>query len=137
MIPKRSHSLNDAEKNMEGADHRAEVLAGEYETKTKATFKDKGYEDRWFLVNANSALAEVVLPIPTAIYKARLVDHIKQEGQKAYDVKVPTHLWSFFFRESFLHYFGLVSGRTVEWHQRHPNVYRRHNWKYRTWFPKG
>ena len=29
------------------------------------------------------------------------MDHIKREGQKAYDVKVPTHMWSFFFRESY------------------------------------
>ena len=117
-------------------DHRAEVLAGKCETEIKATFKDKG-DGRWFPVDTSSSLVEVVLPAPTSIDKARLVDHIKQEGQKAYDVKVPTHLWSFFFRESFLNYFGLVSGRTVEWHQRHPNVYRRHNWKCRTWFPKG
>ena len=55
-------------------------MAEKCKTKIKATFKDKRDEGRWFLVNASSALSEVVLPTSIAIDKAKLVDHIKQGG---------------------------------------------------------
>ena len=93
-------------------------------------------EGRLFLVDINSSLVGVVLPTLISINKAELVDHIKQEGQKVYDANVPTHLWSFFFRESFIHYFGSVSGTTVERRKGHPNVYRWHDWKCRAGLPK-
>ena len=86
--------------------------------------------------HANSALVRVVLPTPKAIDKAKIVDYIKHEGQKTDDAKVPTHLRSFFFRESFLYYFGSVDKTTVEWRKGHPNVYRHHNWKRRAGLPK-
>ena len=76
----------------------------------KATFKDEGDKGGLLPVDAISAMSEVLLPTPTVIDKTKLVDHIKQEGQKAADMKVPTHLWRFFFTESFLHYLGSVSG---------------------------
>ena len=59
-----------------------------------------------------------------AIDKAKLAEHVKQERQKAKNTKVPTHLWSFFFRMSFLRYFGSVSGASVKWKKGHQNVYR-------------
>ena len=53
---------------------------------------------------------DVAFSMPIFVDKADLIEHIKQEGQKLDDAEVPTHLWSLFFRESFLHYFGIISG---------------------------
>ena len=69
--------------------------------------------------------------------RADFLSYVKQEGQKADDAKVPTHLWSFFFRESFLLHFGTDSGTSLDWKRDHPNVYRRHDWRRRTVVPKG
>jgi hypothetical protein len=60
-------------------DSRAEASAKECKNEIKATLENEG---RWFPVDTSSASAEVVLPTPTAIDKAKLVDHIKQERQK-------------------------------------------------------
>ena len=93
LSPKRPCLLYDVEKALEITDHRAETSAKECETKIKATLAD---EVRWFLADASSASAKVLLPTPTSIDKAILVDHINQKGQKEDDVKVLTHLWRFF-----------------------------------------
>ena len=87
------------------------MMAKEGNNKIKVTLTDKG---RWFLFDAISASAGFVLPTPTAIDNGELVGHIEQQGQMADDAQVPTHLWSSFFRESFIHYFGSVSGVSVE-----------------------
>ena len=58
---------------------------------------------------------QVVYPTRTAIDKADVLVYAKQAGQKADDTKVPTHLWSFFFRKSFLQYFNLENGVEVIW----------------------
>ena len=76
-------------------------------------------------------------PTPTAIDKANFLAYVKQDGQKADDAKVPTHLWSFFFSESFLLYFGTESGTRVDWKREHMNVYQRHNWRRWEGIPKG
>ena len=68
---------------------------------------------------------------------ADFLSYVKQDGQKADDEKVPTHLWSFFFSRLFLLYFGMESGTRVNWKRRHTNVYQRHNWKRREGIPKG
>ena len=72
-----------------------------------------------------------------AIDKADILSYAKQDGQKANDTKVSTHLWSFFFSESFLLYFGTESGTRVDWKREHTNVYRRHDWRRREGIPKG
>ena len=63
--------------------------------------------------------------------------YVRQEGQKADDAKVPTRIWSFFFKESFLGYFGIEKGVEVDWRKEHSNVYRRHNWKRQNSLPRG
>ena len=101
--------LEDPERDLIKMDHRTEVLTKKCGTEGKVTFKEEGDKGRWFPVETSSAMSEILLPTPTAIGNATLVDHIKQEGQKADDAKVHTCLWSFFFRESFLHYSGSVN----------------------------
>ena len=61
-------------------DHRAEVSTNKCGTEGRAIFKEEEDKGRWFLVDASSATSNVLLPTPTAIDKATLVDHIKQEG---------------------------------------------------------
>ena len=51
----------------------------------------------WLSVDGRLATEHVVFPIATLMDKADFVSYAKQEGQKADDAKVPTHLWSFFF----------------------------------------
>ena len=77
MTPKWLRSLKDSGRDLERTDQRAEVLIKKCGTGGKSTFKDKGDEGRWFLVDASSAMSEVLLPTPTAIDKAKLVDHTK------------------------------------------------------------
>ena len=61
----------------------------------EVTLFDRGI---WLQAERNSASDRVVFPTPTAINKAELVEHVKQEGHKADDTKVPNRRWSFFFR---------------------------------------
>ena len=74
MSPKHPCLLYDTEKALEVTDHREEASVKECETKIKATLAD---EVRWFLADVSSASAKVLLPTPTSINKAELVDHIK------------------------------------------------------------
>ena len=60
-------------------------------------------------------LTDVIFLMLTSIDKVVLVGHVKEKGQKVDDAKVPTHVWSFFFKESFLHYFDLIVGWRVQW----------------------
>ena len=55
-----------------------------------------GDGDRWFPVNNRGTLEGIMCPMPMAIDKAKLVEHVKQKGQKIDKAQVPTHLWSFF-----------------------------------------
>ena len=75
------------------------------------------------------ALDQVVYPTPAAINIADFLVYVKQDRQKADDAKVPIHMWSFFFCESFLQYFGLENGAEVIWQNGHPNIYQSHSWK--------
>ena len=59
------------------------------------------------------ALNQVVYQTPTAINKSDFLASVKQDRQKADGEKVPTHMWSFFFRESFLQYFSLKNAVEV------------------------
>ena len=45
-----------------------------------------------------TVLTDVIFSTLTFIDKAALVEHMKQEGQKADDVKVSAPLWSFVFK---------------------------------------
>ena len=60
-------------------------------------------------------LDQVVYPTPTAIDKVDSLTYIKQDGQKMDDAKVPTHLWSFFFRDFFPQHFVLENRVAVVW----------------------
>ena len=81
----------------------------------------------WLSVDGRLTTEHVLSPTATAMDKADFLAYVKQEGQKADDAKVPTHLWSFFFCESFLLHFGSDSGTRLDWKRDHPNFYRRHN----------
>ena len=85
----------------------------------------------WLSVDRRLATENVFSPTATVMDKADFLAYVKQEGQKADDAKVPTHLWSFFFRESLLLHFGTYSGTRLDWKRDHPNVYRRHDWRRR------
>ena len=76
-------------------------------------------------------------PTTTPMENADFLAYVKQEGQKADNAKVPTHLWSFFLCESFLLYFDTYRGTKIEWKRDHPNIYRRHSWRKRVGVPKG
>ena len=75
--PKWSHLPKDVQMDLKGMDHMVEVSAEKCRTEIKATFKDEGDKGRWLPVNVSSASAEFLLPTPTVIDKAKLVDHIK------------------------------------------------------------
>ena len=59
----------------------------------------RGEEDvAWQPSYEGTASDQVVYPTLMAIDKADFLAYVKQDGQKADDAKVPTHLWSFFFK---------------------------------------
>ena len=89
------------------------------------------FQDGSLPVDGGSVSGQVLSPTPMVIDKADFLAYVKHDGQKAGDAKVPTHLWSFFFGESFLLYFGSESGTCVDWKREHTNVYRRYNWRRR------
>ena len=91
----------------------------------------------WIPVDGCSATKQVLSPTPTAIDKADFLVYVKQDGHKADNTKVPTHLWGFFFIESFLLYFGSESGTRVDLEREHMDVYQRHDWRRREGIPKG
>ena len=72
----------------------------------------------WQPIEQFSASDQVVFSTPTAINRVDFPAYIEQEGQKADDAKAPTHIWSFFFKESFLSYFGIENGVEVDWQKR-------------------
>ena len=72
----------------------------------------------WQPIDQSSASDKVGFLTPTAIDRADFLVYVKQEGHKADDTKAPTHIWSFFFKESFLSYFGIENGVEVDWQKR-------------------
>ena len=61
----------------------------------------------------------------------------KGDHQKADDADASTHLWSFFFKESFLSRFMVSRGRAGPWKRDGEDVYRRHPWNRREGMPEG
>ena len=62
---------------------------------------------------------------------------VKDDYQKADDAAAPTHLWSFFFRESFLDRFQKERGRPGPWQFNNVDVCQRHPWDRQDGMPPG
>ncbi|KAL7537841.1 hypothetical protein ACHAXR_008130, partial [Thalassiosira sp. AJA248-18] len=78
-------------------------------------------------------------PVDTTLFFSDEPDTqvLKQDGQKADDAAVPTHIWSFFFRESFMARFGQAQGRVVTWKPGNVDPFKRHDWQRHTTMPVG
>ena len=61
----------------------------------------------------------------------------KDDHHKADNALAPTHLWSFFFKESFLSHFLFFCRQPGPWKQGGENVYRRHPLNQRLVMPPG
>ena len=68
---------------------------------------------------------------------SRLPGVVKGDCQKADNAATLTHLWSFFFRESFLARFQEGRGPSRAWQARSLDPYRRHRWDRRNGMPQG
>lgn len=62
---------------------------------------------------------------------------VKADHQKADDAGTPTHLWSHFFRRSFLARIQKGAGMELRWEVGGPDVYRRHPLRRRDSMPEG
>ena len=67
----------DAKRSLSVTAHRDKGPATDTAAEVKASLFDR---DRWLLLDRNSALNRVVLPIPTSIDKVELAEHVKLEG---------------------------------------------------------
>jgi hypothetical protein len=61
----------------------------------------------------------------------------KDDHQKADNAVASTHLWTFFFKESFLSRFMISRGRAGPWRRGGADIYRRHPWNLRQSMPAG